>query len=179
MNAPAVTIPVVQCMGNCGIGLGPVLNLVLYWPMHMPSLQQVTKAVATGPRVPSFNLGGRDGDEPLKIQIGEGMMGELGRSESSSLQQAVGLGPVAVHTLQTLSAVFLHDCGLLTLRTIASCHRRGLHLPRPRDPAHCPCASGPPQGQDSVRGIGVAVPVLAGSSGEPHQRCPEGGGLEC
>ncbi|RMZ52027.1 hypothetical protein APUTEX25_001221 [Auxenochlorella protothecoides] len=36
---------------------------------------KVTKAVATGPRVPSFNLGGRDGDEPLKIQIGEGMMG--------------------------------------------------------------------------------------------------------
>lgn len=42
---------------------------------------QVTSMVATGPR-PPMTMGNSDGDEPLKINIGEGMMGTLALSRT-------------------------------------------------------------------------------------------------
>ena len=43
--------------------------------MVAPVPPQVTSMVATGPR-PPISMGNGGGDEPLKITIGEGMMGE-------------------------------------------------------------------------------------------------------
>jgi len=40
--------------------------------------RRVTSMVASGPRPPSTGLGSSGGDEPLRINIGEGMMGTSG-----------------------------------------------------------------------------------------------------
>jgi hypothetical protein len=43
--------------------------------------------VATGPRPPMTIGGNRGGDEPLKINLGEGMMGEFWASTPSIISQ--------------------------------------------------------------------------------------------